>query len=43
MCDCEEMEFEDFEVMLSAISARPAPPVEASVAPLIKVSTRRNR
>lgn len=22
MCDCEELEFEDFEVMLSAISKR---------------------
>jgi hypothetical protein len=29
MCDCEELEFEDFEVMLSAISKRPAAPVAA--------------
>jgi hypothetical protein len=32
MCDCEELELEDFEVMLSAISKRStAPAVEAPV------------
>ena len=30
MCDCEELEFEDFELMLSALSKRStAQPVEA--------------
>jgi hypothetical protein len=29
MCDCEELEFEDFEVMLSTLSKKsPAPAVE---------------
>jgi hypothetical protein len=31
MCDCEELEFEDFEVMLSAISKRSA--VQSTEAP----------
>ena len=34
MCDCEELEFEDFEVMLSAISKRSAAPVAEAPAPV---------
>jgi len=30
MCDCDELEFEDFEVMLTALSEKsPSPSVEA--------------
>ena len=39
MCDCEELEFEDFEVMLSAISRKSGVPVVVPVeAPLIRVA-----
>jgi hypothetical protein len=32
MCDCEELEFEDFEVMLTALSKKsPAPAMEATL------------
>jgi hypothetical protein len=32
MCDCEELEFEDFEVMLAALSKKqPGPSVEVAV------------
>ena len=38
MCDCEELEYEDFQVMLAAIRA--AKPVEElAQAPLIAVSS----
>jgi hypothetical protein len=39
MCDCEELEFEDFEVMLTALSKKsPAPAVEAPLeAPLPQI------
>jgi len=43
MCDCEELEFEDFEVILSAISKRsPAPAVEEPApVPQLVVAKRR--
>jgi hypothetical protein len=43
MCDCEELEFEDFEVMLAALSKRsPAPTVEA-LAPVPQVILAKQR
>jgi hypothetical protein len=39
MCDCEELEMEDFEVMLAAISKKPSPPV--AEAPVIQVASRK--
>jgi hypothetical protein len=39
MCDCEELEMEDFEVMLAAISKRSFPPVTA--VPVIQVTSRK--
>ena len=43
MCDCEELEYEDFETMLNVISKLPqAKAAEEPVqAPLIKVSARK--
>jgi hypothetical protein len=32
MCDCEELEFEDFEVMLTALSKK-SPPLAAEAPP----------
>jgi hypothetical protein len=43
MCDCEELEFEDFEVMLAALSKKsPAPMVQAPLlVPQVVVAKRR--
>jgi hypothetical protein len=45
MCDCEELEFEDFEYMLAALSSRsPAPTVEAPVpAPVPQIVAAKQR
>ena len=45
MCDCEELEFEDFEVILTALAAKsPAPAVEAPLqAPVLQVAAQRSR
>jgi hypothetical protein len=44
MCDCEELEFEDFEIMLAAISKKSSVPVEATPeAPLIQVAAPKPR
>jgi hypothetical protein len=45
MCDCEEMEYEDFELMLVSLSKKlPATGVEAPVqAPLLQVVSPKNR
>ena len=43
MCDCEELEFEDFEVMLAALSNKtPAPTLEAP-APVPQVIVAKQR
>ncbi len=45
MCDCEELEFEDFEIMLASLSKKvPAPAVEAPVqvaVPLVVAKSRK--
>lgn len=45
MCDCEELEFEDFEVMLTALSKKsPAPAVEVPLqAPVPQIVAARQR
>jgi len=43
MCDCEEMEFEDFEVMLAALSKKPIAPMEEAPAPVPQVVVARRR
>jgi hypothetical protein len=45
MCDCEELEFEDFEVMLTALSKKsPAPEVEAPLlAPVPQIVAAKRR
>ncbi len=43
MCDCEELEFEDFEVMLSAISKRSAVPVVEQPAPVPQLVVAKHR
>jgi hypothetical protein len=43
MCDCEELEFEDFEVMLSAISKRSAAPVAEAPAPVPQLVVAKQR
>lgn len=45
MCDCEELEFEDFEVMLAAMSKKSAAPaLEAPLqAPVPQVVANRQR
>ena len=45
MCDCEELEFEDFEVILTALSKK-SPDSEMQAlpqAPLLQISTRKQR
>jgi hypothetical protein len=45
MCDCEELEMEDFEYMIAALSKKlPAQPVEAplqALVPLVAAKRRR--
>jgi len=46
MCDCEELEFEDFEVMLTALSRRSPPlaaeaPLEAPVLTVVAAKPRK--
>lgn len=41
MCDCEELEFEDFEVMLEAISKARAAEQAPLEAPVIQVAARK--
>jgi hypothetical protein len=45
MCDCEELEFEDFEVMLATLSKKsPAPAVEVPLeVPLLQVVALKQR
>lgn len=45
MCDCEELEFEDFEVMLTAMSKKSPPPAveEPLQAPVPQVVLNRQR
>ncbi len=45
MCDCEELEFEDFEAMLVTLSRKSPPPaVEAAPeAPMIQLSAPKQR
>jgi len=43
MCDCEELEFEDFEVMLSAISKRSAAPVAEAPSPVPQLVVAKQR
>ncbi|MDA4117635.1 MAG: hypothetical protein OK455_04750 [Thaumarchaeota archaeon] len=45
MCDCEELEFEDFEVMLAAISkaSRPQTEVALQKAPVPQLVLARQR
>jgi hypothetical protein len=45
MCDCEELEFEDFEVMLTTLSKKtPAPAVEVTLqAPVLEVVAPKRR
>jgi hypothetical protein len=45
MCDCEELEFEDFQVMLAALSKKsPAPAMEAPLeAPVLQVVAPKQR
>jgi hypothetical protein len=44
MCDCEELEFEDFEVMLTAMSKKSPPAVEEPLqAPVPQVVATRRR
>jgi len=43
MCDCEELEFEDFEVMLSAISKRSAVQSAESPAPVPQLVVAKRR
>ena len=45
MCDCEELEFEDFEVMLAALSKKsPAPAQEVPLqAPILQVVSTKQR
>ncbi len=43
MCDCEELEFEDFEVMLSAISKRSAAPAAEAPAPIPQLVVAKQR
>jgi hypothetical protein len=39
MCDCEELEFEDFEVILAALSRKEGAPAEGPLqAPIIRVA-----
>jgi hypothetical protein len=43
MCDCEELEFEDFEVMLSAISKMKAAPAAEVPAPIPQLVVAKQR
>jgi hypothetical protein len=43
MCDCEELEFEDFEVMLSAISKRSTAPAVEAPAPVPQIVVAKHR
>ena len=44
MCDCEELEFEDFEVMLTALTKKsPAPAIEATQVPVPQIIAARPR
>jgi hypothetical protein len=44
MCDCEELEFEDFEVMLTALSKKSPAPAEAPLqAPVLQVVVAKQR
>ena len=41
MCDCEELEFEDFEVMLTALSKKSTAAAEMTPAPQLVVAKQR--
>jgi hypothetical protein len=43
MCDCEELEFEDFEVMLAAISKRSTPQTVEAPAPIPQLAVAKQR
>ncbi|HVB95101.1 MAG TPA: hypothetical protein VND41_00685 [Nitrososphaerales archaeon] len=43
MCDCEELEFEDFEVMLAAISKRSTVPVVETPTPVPQLVAAKQR
>ena len=43
MCDCEELEFEDFEVMLAALSKKSTAETEEVVAPVPQLVVAKRR
>jgi hypothetical protein len=43
MCDCEELEFEDFEVMLSALSKKSPAQTEEAPTPVPQIIVAKKR
>ena len=44
MCDCEELEFEDFETLLAAVSKKSSvPPTETPLVPLARTVAKRSK
>ena len=43
MCDCEELEFEDFEVMLSALSKKSLAPAAEAPVPVPQIVASKQR